>query len=297
MITSDDVLSERTLPAEVVFVGGGVIAFELGQVYARAGAKVAILEALPRLLSGFDADAVAAVRTESERIGMTIETDVNVRRIEPVGGRLYVAYERNGEKRAILADRVVNGAGRIADVEGLDLDAANVAHDSGRLLVEPWLRSTSNAAVHVCGDALPGSPQLSPVATYEGRIVGRNIAEDARHEPDYASIPSAVYTAPALASVGLTEEAAKAEGLAPQVKTSDMRGWLSSKTYGETVAFAKVLTDPANDRLLGAHLVGHAGEELIHLFALAMKHGITAADLGDMVYGFPTFSADIRSML
>lgn len=186
---------------------------------------------------------------------------------------------------------------KVAMIEARDLEAAEVAHGGGKLQVEPWLRSVSNPAVHVCGDELPSSPQLSPIATHEGRIVGQNIAEDARHEPDYAGIPSAVYTVPALASVGLTEEAAKAKGLTPKVKTSDMQGWLSAKTYGETVAFAKVLTDPASDRLLGAHLVGHAGEELIHLFALAMKHGITATELGDMVYGFPTFAADIKSML
>jgi glutathione reductase (NADPH) len=297
MITSDDVLNERQRPDRVVFVGGGVIALELGQVYARAGTKVTILEVLPRLLAGFDADAVAAVRAESERIGMTIETGVAVRRVEQVNGRLQVVYEADGAERTIAADRVVNGAGRIADVEGLDLDSGHVAHDGGRLQVLPWLRSASNPAVHVCGDALPDSPQLSPVATYEGRIVGLNIAEDARHEPDYASIPSAVYTVPALASVGLTEEAATAKGLRPKVKTSDMLGWLSSRTYGETAAFAKVLTDPESDRILGAHLVGHAGEELIHLFALAMRHGLTASDLSGMVYGFPTFSADIKSML
>lgn len=76
-----------------------------------------------------------------------------------------------------------------------------------------------------------------------------------------------------------------------------MRDWFSALTFAETVAWAKVLTDQASNRILGAHMVGHAGEELIHLFALAMRHGITASDLGEMVYGFPTFSADIKSML
>jgi len=140
------------------------------------------------------------------------------------------------------------------------------------------------------------SPQLSPIATYEGRIVGRNIVDGPKHAPDYASIPACVFTVPALASVGLTQSAAEEQGIALRVEVNDMRNWLSGRTYAETAAWAKVLIDKETDRIVGAHILGHAGEELIHIFALAMKHGITATDVRDLVYGFPTFSADIKSM-
>jgi glutathione reductase (NADPH) len=158
------------------------------------------------------------------------------------------------------------------------------------------LRSTSNAAVFACGDAVASSPQLSPIATYEGRIVGRNIVDGPKHMPDYVSIPACVFTVPALASVGLTQSAAEEQGIALRVEVNDMRNWLSGRTYAETAAWAKVLVDKQTDRIIGAHILGHAGEELIHIFALAMKHGITAAEVKDLVYGFPTFSADIKSM-
>jgi glutathione reductase (NADPH) len=102
-----------------------------------------------------------------------------------------------------------------------------------------------------------------------------------------------VFTVPALASVGVTPADAEEKGIEFRVAVNDMRAWLLSRTYAETAAWAKVLIDK-RDRIIGAHLVGHAGEELIHIFALAMKHGITAGDLGDFVYGFPTFSADIK---
>ena len=297
MITSDDVLSERNLPASVVFVGGGVIALEFSHVYARAGAKVTILEALPRLLDNMDADAVTRLRGETERIGVTIQTGVEIRRIERTADRLRVVYQGGGSERTVEAERVVNGAGRVANVDGLDLAAGKVESERGRIALDAHLSSTSNPAVYVCGDAVAETGQLSPIATYEGRIVGRNIVDGAKHTPDYASIPACVFTVPALASVGLTQADAEEKGIEFRVAVNDMRAWLSSRTYAERAAWAKVLMEKRTDRVIGAHLVGHAGEELIHIFGLAMKHGITAGDLGDFVYGFPTFSADIKSML
>jgi glutathione reductase (NADPH) len=297
MITSDEVLSERNLPHSVVFIGGGVIALEFSHVYARAGAKVTILEALPRLLGAMDLDAVEHIRKESERIGIEMRTGVAVRRIERADSALRVVYEDGGVEKAVIAERVVNGAGRVANVDGLDLGAGGVERDGGRIAVDAYLRSKSNPAVYVCGDALWSSPQLSPIATYEGRIVGRNIVEGPRHQADYAAIPSCVYTVPALASVGMTEASAIENGHKVTIHANDMASWLSGRTFAETVAWAKVLVDATTDRLLGAHLVGHAGEELIHIFALAMRHGIPASALKEATYGFPTFSSDIKNML
>jgi glutathione reductase (NADPH) len=297
MITSDEVLSERERPGEVVFVGGGVIALEFGHVYARAGTKVTILEALPQLLGAMDADAVGRLRLESDRIGIRIHTAVKVIRIEKTAGRLRVVFEHDGREQSVDADRVVNGAGRIANVDALDLEAGKIEHRDFRIATDSYMRSTSNPSVFVCGDVLSTSPQLSPIATYEGRLVGRNIAEGAQHVPDYASIPSCVYTIPALASVGLTEDSARQKGLKFKVRCNDMLDWLSARTYAETVAWSKILVEEGSDCILGAHFVGHSGEELIHIFALAMAHGITATRIRDTVFAFPTFSADIKSML
>ena len=97
--------------------------------------------------------------------------------------------------------------------------------------------------------------------------------------------------------VGISEQAARDRGLRIRVQTNDMRGWLSAKTYAESAAWAKVVIDEASDRILGAHILGHLAEELIHIFALAIRHGITAGDLRDTVYAFPTFSADIKFLV
>ena len=297
MITSDEMLSERDLPASVIFVGGGVISLEFGHVYARTGADVTILEALPQLLPALDTDAVARLQTESEPIGIRVKTSVGVKRIEPANGRLRVVFSHQGAEHAAEADRVVNGAGRIANVDTLDLAAGNVEHANGCIVVDRHLRSTSNPIVHVCGDAVPNSPQLSPIATYEGDIVGRNIVEGPKYSPDYASMATSVYTVPALAAVGLTEAAARQKGFAIDVHTNDMQDWFSAKTYAETVAWSKIIVDQSTDRILGAHFVGHAGQELVNLFGLAMRFGLTAGQIRDNVYAYPTFSSDIKHML
>lgn len=297
LTTSDDVLSDPVLPRAVVFIGGGVIAFELGHVYARAGVEVTILEALPQLLGGFDEDAVAQIRGESERLGISIHTKAWVKKIEKTDGRLRVSFAKDGVECRVDADRAVNCAGRVANVEGLDLGAGVIVHREGRIEIDDHLRSRSNPDVYVCGDAVWNSPQLSPVATYEGGIVGRNIVDGPKHRPDYGHIPASLYSIPAMASVGLTEPKARERGFRIKVHVNDMQDWLSARTYAEAVAWSKIIIEEPTDRIVGAHLVGHAGEELIHIFALAMKHGITAHELSDMVYGFPTFSADIRNMM
>ncbi len=301
LIVSDDILESPSLPESLIFIGGGVIALEFAHVYARAGCRVTILEALPQLLPRMDPEAVAEVQKESERIGIQVLTDVKVAAIESLGqesgGGLQVHFEHGGGKHSLTAARVANGTGRIADIEDLDLAAGGIDHEGLRIQVDAHLASVSNPDVYVAGDSLWSSPQLSPVATYEGRLVGRNILNANTEVPDYLSIPSAVYTVPALASVGMTEAEAKDRGLDFAVKANDLRDWRSSRTYAETVAYSKVLVENGSGRILGAHLVGHGAEESIHIFALAIKKGLTTGDLGELVYAYPTFISDIKNMV
>ncbi len=248
MITSEEMLGEREQPGSVIFVGGGVISLEFGHVYARAGTDVTVLEALPQLLPAMDADAVAHLKQESKRIGIRVMTEVSVRRVERANGRLRVIYAHGGVEHSAEADRVVNGAGRIANVDTLGLEVGRIEHANGRVSVDRYLRSTSNPNVYVCGDAVPISPQLSPIATYEGDIVGRNIVEGPQHSPDYEGMATSVFTVPALAAVGLTEAAAREKGFAVDVHVNDMLGWFSARTYAETVSWSKVIVDRSHPR-------------------------------------------------
>ena len=297
LITSEDLLGMSELPESLVFIGGGVIGLEFSHVLARAGCKVTILEATPRLLPAMDEDAVRILHTESERIGIEIATGVDIESIEAVGNRFAVHAMVGGQSRRFDGQRVAHGAGRVADLDGLDLEAGGIDHDGAKISTTEYLRSRTNACVYVAGDALWSSPQLSPLATYEGRLAGENIVNGDRTPADYASVPSSIYSVPALAGVGLTEKAARSAGHDMVVKKNDMREWRSARTYAETAAFSKVIIEKTSVRILGAHLVGHGAEEVIHLFAFAMKHGVTAQGLAGTVYGYPTFSSDIKYMI
>ena len=297
LITSEHILELASLPESLIFIGGGVIALEFAHVLARAGTKITILEALPRLLPRNDADAVAQLQKESERIGIDVLTGVNVREIVQDGNQLAVRFEHEGAEKTLSATLVANGTGRIPDFDGLDLDAAEIEHDGTRIAVDDTLRSVSNPDVYVGGDALWSSPQLSPVASHEGKVIGANLVNGGTATPDYLGIPANVYGVPALASVGLTEAEAEAQGLDFTVKVNDMADWRSAKTHAETVAYSKVLVEEDTGRILGAHLVGHGAEEIIHLFAFAMKHGVTAKAMAETVYAYPTFASDIKFMV
>ena len=115
--------------------------------------------------------------------------------------------------------------------------------------------------------------------------------------PDYTGMPSAVYTVPALASVGMTEEEANKAGLKFAAKSNDMSSWCSARTYVETAAFAKVLVEDDTGKILDADMVGHSAEEVIHRFAFAIKHGVTAQEIGGSVYAYPTFTSDLKYLV
>jgi glutathione reductase (NADPH) len=297
LITSEDILEMAELPERLVFIGGGVIALEFAHVFARAGVEVTILEALPRLLPRLDPDAVAKLHAESERIGIAVATGVEVEDVAQVDGALEVRFVHEGAQKTVLADRVANGTGRVPDFDGLDLTAGGIDHEGTRIAVDAHLRSVSNGRVYVAGDALWSSAQLSPLASYEGRVVAENIMNGDTASPDYDTVPSAVFAVPALASVGLTEAEARDRGLGFAVKANDLTGWRSSMTHAESAAFSKVLIEEGTDRILGAHILGHGAEEIVHLFAFAMKQGVGARGLGALVTAYPTFAADIKHML
>jgi glutathione reductase (NADPH) len=299
VVTSDAFLELEALPKEIVFVGGGYISFEFAHLAARAGAKVTILHRGARPLERFDADLVARLVEASRAVGIEVRVGTVVRGIEQRGAAFAVKTEEpGGAVREWEADLVVHGAGRVPDIDDLGLGAAGIERTPRGVKVNGFLQSVSHPRAYAAGDAADsGGLPLTPVAGYEGRIVAANLLEGNQQAPNYDGVPSAVFTLPPLAAVGLTEEQARQRGLRFRVNHQDGKRWYSSRRVAEQFADYKVLVEEPSDRILGAHLLGPHVDELVNVFALAIRQGITAAALRQTVFAYPTRASDVPYML
>ena len=296
--TSDQFLELPMLPASIVFVGGGFISFEFAHVAARAGAQITILHRDERPLEEFDADLVERLVARSHALGIRMELGAEVRAIHAVDGRYRTTFSQGASHAQVDADLVVHGAGRVPDVDDLDLDAGGVAHTRDGIEVNGYLQSISNPRVYAAGDcAATDGPALTPVAVYEGRVVAENLLRGNHATTEYEAIPSVAFTVPPLARVGLDEVEGRGKGLNFTVHHEDTAGWYSSRRLGENDSAFKVLVDQATGQILGAHLLGPNADETINLFALAMRTGITASRFKDMLWAYPTHASDTAYMV
>ena len=161
-----------------------------------------------------------------------------------------------------------------------------------------YLQSVSNPAVYAAGDAVAsGGFPFTPVAGMQGRIVATNLLSGNTQTPTYEGIPSVVFTTPPLAAVGLDEESARAQGLSLTTHREDTSGWYSSRRVALAHTGFKTLVEDGTDRILGAHLLGIHAEELVNIFAIALRTGLSARELKEMVFTYPTSAYDIRYMI
>lgn len=294
-ITSTDFLELETLPKRIVFIGGGYISFEFSHIAVRAGAEVTILHRGERPLENFDADLVMQLVEASQSVGIAIRLGVEVTAIEKTQTG-FTVHTRDG--KSFEADLVVHGAGRVPAIDGLDFEKAGVEYNARGVIVNEYLQSISNPAVYAAGDSAASSGMpLTPVAVTEGHVVASNILKGNERTPDYTGVPSVVFTIPSLARVGLSEEEASAQGLKFTVNHQETSGWYSARRTNEKHTGFKVLVEEDSGRILGAHLLGaHAGE-VINLFALAIRNGITSADIKKTIFVHPAESSDISHMV
>jgi glutathione reductase (NADPH) len=297
LTTSDEFLELEELPQRIVFVGGGYISFEFAHVAARVGAQVTILHRGSHGLERFDPDLVDRLVKWSREIGMDVQLGTSVKSIEKRPSGLIVKTSNGKDEKEYRADLVVHGAGRVPEIDELDLARGGVEHERHGVKVNEYMQSTSNPAVYAAGDcASSGNPPLTPVAGYEGEIVASNLLHGNHERADYGSVPSVAFTVPPLAAVGLDERMARKLGLNFRTGAGDMSNWYASRRISETCAAYKVLVEDGTDLILGAHLLGSHAEEHINLFALAIRKGLRASDLRDTIYSYPTHVSNTQYM-
>jgi glutathione reductase (NADPH) len=193
---------------------------------------------------------------------------------------------------------VVHAAGRVPEINDLNLDIAGIEWDKRGVRVNEFLQSVSSPSVYAAGDAAAtAGPPLSPVASYEGRLVAANLLKGNHQTANYLGLPSVVFTIPPLAAVGLSERAAQEQNFKFRVKMEDTSNLNWSRRIAETYSGYKVLVEEGTDRILGAHILGSAAAEVINVFAVAIRSGIPATDLKHTLFAYPTTGSMVPRML
>ncbi len=298
LITSTDFLELPEKPKRIVFVGGGFIAMEFAHISKRAGArKVTVLEMVKRPLGNFDPDLVDILVEATIEMGIDVQTEAKVLKIEKAGKDFAVDFETPFGVKTITCDLVVHATGRVPNIDHLNLAAAGVESGRHGIKVSPYMRTT-NPNIFAAGDCADSGPNLTPVSAYEGRVAGKNLlAGKDEHAVNYPPIPSVVFTLPMVATVGLSEAAAREKGLKFDVKFEKTGGWYSSIRVGAVRTAYKVLVERETGVILGAHLIGPGAEEQINLFAMAMGAGLTANKIKAIIFAYPSYASDIGSMV
>lgn len=298
VVTSDDFLELEQLPARILFVGGGYIAAEFSQLAARAGSMVTVVQRGASLLEHFDPEVVGWLMPRFQELGIRLQLSAELIGVERAPSGLRVGVRAaSGNIDHHESDLVVHAAGRVPDLDALDLQAGNVAAARGRLRLRPNLQSASNPLVYAAGDAAALGPPLTPVSSHDAKVAAANMLDGGERQPDYRGVPSVVFTVPPIASVGLREDQARAQRRKYRLNSALTPDWFSARRLGETIYGHKVLVESETGAILGAHLVGPHVDEVINIFAMAVRHRLKADDLEGTMFAYPTGASDISSML
>jgi len=289
--TSTEFMELGELPPRVCFIGGGYISFEFAWLARMAGAEVTVLHRSAHVLKRFDQELADVLVERYRSLGIDVRTEAPVLELARRGNELVVTSEA-GE---FVADLVVHGAGRVADLGDLGLEEAGIEAGPRGVRVDEHLRSVDDAHVWAAGDSADKGLPLTPVASKEGKVVAAGIlGEEAAYYG--RAVPSVCFSDPPLAAVGMSAaEAAERDDV--HVERADTSAWFSQWRVGQTHAGMAVVTDAATGRILGGHLLGVNADEVVNVLALAIRHGLTAADLTAMTWSYPTATSELPYVL
>jgi pyruvate/2-oxoglutarate dehydrogenase complex dihydrolipoamide dehydrogenase (E3) component len=291
LVSSTELTRTANLPERLVVIGGGYLGLEFASIYRHFGTHVTVIEAASRLLPGEDGDIAEAVTEILAGDGIRVITGAKVIEVRDDGAVSTVAYEKDGQVRTVEASALLPATGRRPVTAGLRLDAAGVrTAPNGAIEVDEYLR-TSQPHIYALGD-VNGGPQFTYISLDDARIVlDQLMGEGKRTTTDRVAVPHTLFITPPLATVGLTESQARAQGRTIKIareKVADIIAMPRAYTVEETRGVMKFIVDADTDLILGAAILSIDAQEIINTVSLAIRHNITATELRDSIYTHPS---------
>ncbi len=292
VVNSDQAIAFDKVPDKLAVVGAGAIGLELGSVWARLGAEVEVIEFLPAIAATFDQDVSKMAQRLFKQQGLNFHLETKVTGVGKAKGKTILKAEKDGKEIEFEADKVLVAVGRKPHTEGLGLENAGIeTDDKGRIPVDAHFK-TSADGVYAIGDVIAG-PMLAHKAGEEGVACAERIAGQAG-QVNYDVIPNVIYTEPEIASVGLTEAAAKEAGIEFTSGRFNLAGNGRAIASDATDGFVKVTACKETDRILGVQIIAHSASELIATAVAHMEYGGSAEDLGRTIHAHPTLSEAMK---
>jgi dihydrolipoamide dehydrogenase len=289
IVDSSGALKFDAVPKHLGVVGGGYIGLELGSVWLRLGAKVTVIEMLPQIATLLDGQVARTLQRILKKQGLEFHLKTRVSGAEVANKKVKVQIDKNGKEETLSFDRLLVAVGRRPLTRGLNLEQTGIETDpkSGHVRVNEKFQ-TRVETIYAIGDLIAG-PALAHKASAEGIAAVESMA-GLSAEVNYDAVPAIIYTAPEVASVGLTEEQIKERGVAYKTGTFPFTGAGRARCLGETDGFVKVLAHRKTDRILGIHVIGARAADMIAEGVLALEFGAGAEDIARTVHGHPTFA-------
>jgi dihydrolipoamide dehydrogenase len=289
IISSSEALQLKTVPNQLGIVGGGYIGLELGSVWRRLGAEVTVIEMLPQIVAALDGQVGRTLHRILKKQGFDFRLKTKVTGAKASAKKVTVSLEAGGKEETLKFDKLLVAVGRRPLTRGLGLEEIGIETDAKTGIVNVNEKfQTNQPGIYAIGDLIAG-PMLAHKASAEG-IAAVEIIAGLPGEVNYDAIPAIIYTAPEVASVGLTEEQLKQRDIPYRAGTYPFTGAGRARCLGETDGFAKVIAHKKTDRVLGVHVIGARASEMIAECVLAMEFGASAEDIARTVHGHPTFS-------
>lgn len=295
--TSDDFLNLKKLPKHITFIGGGYVGMEFAHMAVRSGAKVTVIESGERILPVFDADLVTELITYSKRIGIAFIFKADTTAVKKLRKNFKLTYTKNGKTKTMKSRAVFNTAGRIPAISELDLEKGDVAFNENGIATNTFLQSKTNPDVYACGDVSDNGLPLTPLSGREGYVVAENLIKGNHKKLDIPVIPSVAFTLPNMASVGYSEKEAKARYKNVIVKHESVPGWFNARRMNAPVYAYKIILNQRTNEIVGAHLLGPEAGETINIFAMAINMGMTADQIKQTIFTYPSWANDVKSMV